>query len=192
MHAYKFKVTLEDQDNFSREIELRSNQSFEDFHNIMLECGDFDGRELASFFLCDSQWRKTLEITLFDMDFEENGDKSPNDEKHQLLTMNNANLKNVINDPHQRIMYVYDFLEMWTFYIELFKVVPADPKATYPRITKSTGKVIKKLKQVPASLSEEDEDHPLKDFEDGLSEDDDELISDDNAILGDDYIDDKF
>lgn len=191
MHVYKFKVALEDQDNFYREIEIKANQTFEELHKTLIECGDFDGTELASFFLCDSQWKKMQEVTLFDMNIDEEDDDAKAEAKPKLLTMENAKLSNVINDPHQKIMYVYDYLEMWTFFLELYKISEADEKLKYPRIVRASGKIIKKLKEIPAD-AEFDEEEMNKDFEDTLAAEDKDFFADDSAFAGDEYLDDRY
>ncbi len=192
MHVYKFKVALEDQDNFYREIEIKANQTFEELHKILLDCGDFDGTELASFHLCDSQWKKMLEITLFDMNMAETDDEDKKAETNNtLLTMDKAKLSNLINDPHQKIIYIYDYLEMWTFFLELYKIAEADEKIKYPRIVKSSGKIIKKIKDIPANLGF-DEDEISKDFEDTMAAEDKEYFSDDSTFAGEEYFDDRY
>jgi hypothetical protein len=191
MHVYKFKVNLEDQDNFYREIEILANQTFEDLHKVIIECGDFEGHELASFYLCDSVWKKMQEITLFDMNIDDEDDKEQIEMKNPLLTMDKAKFKNVINDPHQKIIYIYDYLEMWTFLLELYKISEADEKIIYPRIAKSSGKIIKKLKEIPVDAGFDDEEMG-KEFEDALSSEDKDFLAEDSAFTGEEYFDEKF
>jgi hypothetical protein len=67
MHTYKFRMIVEDQDDFVRDYEIRSNQTFSQLYNIIRQTVTLKGNELASFFICDSKWRKKKEITLLDM-----------------------------------------------------------------------------------------------------------------------------
>jgi hypothetical protein len=132
------------------------------------------------------------EITLFDMNIDEDDDEDEKPElKNPLLTMDKAKLSNVINDPHQKIIYVYDYLEMWTFFLELYKIAEADEKLRYPRIAKSSGKIIKKIKDIPADTGFDEEDI-TKDFEDTLAAEDKEYFADDSTFAGEEYFDDRY
>ena len=41
--------------------------------------------------------------------------------------------------PHQKILYVYDFLKMWIFYIELFEEADENPNDGYPYVKLTFG-----------------------------------------------------
>ena len=81
MNVYKFKVLFENQEDFVREIEILPNQTFEDFHDILLESTGLNGEELASFYICNSGWRKLKEITLLDMSEETEEEEAEEDEE---------------------------------------------------------------------------------------------------------------
>jgi Plasmid pRiA4b ORF-3-like protein len=141
MHVYRFRILLEDVDDFVRDIEISSGSTFEDFHKAILETVDLDGKELASFFLTDARWIKKQEITLVDMgemDAPVRFDEDEDNEKAPLL-MSKCKLADYIDDPHQRMIFAYDFLNMYEFYIELSKIIPAEKKVKYPRCIKSEG-----------------------------------------------------
>lgn len=181
MHTYKFRVLLDDNDQFFREIDVMANQTFEVFHQALGLSAGFDLSEMASFYICDSKWNKQLELCLCDMtspeeeafddDDDEDGKKKPS---LPVRTMCDTRLKDVIIDPHQHIIYVYDFLKMYTFYIELFKIREADEKATYPLIVKSTGMISKPPAPIADDELEEDSAGEIDDedipSEDGLFE----------------------
>ena len=142
MHVYKFRLTLDDSEEFIRDIEMESKHTFEDFHKTIIDAVGFDGSQLASFFVADNSWRKQKEITLLDMadpDLEiESGDI-------QTEMMRNTRLCDFIEDPHQRFIYVYDYLKLWSFYIELLKVQPSEKNIKYPRCVKNIGVLPKKM-----------------------------------------------
>ncbi len=180
MIIYKFKTSFEDYDDFLREIELRADQTFEDFHQAILGNLGLDPGMLASFFICDHRFRKQKEIQLTDIDpaapvgEEEEEDEAPGTESNVLL-MHECFLKDYIDDPHQRLLFVYDYLNRWTFYIELVKIMPAGKNQTYPRFSKSRGPVPLELvatpKQIPGvetpkDFSYGDGDAPLADLSD--------------------------
>ncbi|HPB01905.1 MAG TPA: hypothetical protein PLZ67_03045, partial [Bacteroidales bacterium] len=97
MHAYKFRVTSDENDEFLREIEVLANQTFEDFHKVLVRTCKLAGNELASFYLCDNQWRKRREITLMDMNMESDEDEEKKSEAN--LIMKDVKLNQIINDP---------------------------------------------------------------------------------------------
>ena len=144
--VYRFKIVYEDHEDISREIEIRSGQTFEDFHNTIQEAYNFDNKHNASFYISDERWRKGLEITL----------RSENGTEKKL--MNKAKLGAYIDDPHQKILYIFDPSTQWIYHIELQKIVDEQPKATYPRITKSSGASPKQYKVVVAPAPDEDDE----------------------------------
>lgn len=140
MAVYKFKLTFEDYEDTYRVIEIKSNQVFLDFHKIILESIMFDDKQLASFYMTNDTWRKGQEITLEDM---------TDDPENPIPEMKTAKLSQYINDPHQKIIYVYDFMALWTMRLELFGIeVKENPKFTYPRIGKSVGLAPKQYDKV--------------------------------------------
>jgi hypothetical protein len=142
-------MILEDHDDFLRDIEILPNQTFEDFHKIILSTTGLNGQELASFYTCNSNWRKQKEITLIDMNDEQDvADEVEEDEnipKKHLYVMNESKIRDFIEDPHQRIIYEYDFFNLKTFFIELSKIITADePESAFPRCVKSQGNLPQK------------------------------------------------
>ncbi len=156
MLIYKFKTSFEDHDNFLREVELRADQTFEDFHQAILGNLGLDPGMLASFFICDHRFRKKEEIQL--MDLNQGGAASdeeaadPEAGENKALLMHECVLKDFIDDPHQRMTYVYDNLNQWTFYIELLKIKPGRQGQTYPHFSKSLGPVPRELQATPKQI----------------------------------------
>lgn len=151
MHSYRFRLLYEEQEEFLRDFDVLASQTFLDFHNLIVQSVELKGDELASFFICDKNWRKKKEITLIDMK-QSNEDSIPyedDDEDNKsgrvnripIYEMANVKIKDLIDDPHQRLLYEYDFLNPKTFFIELMKINNADPKEQYPICVKSVGKL---------------------------------------------------
>jgi hypothetical protein len=146
MQAYRFRLLLDEQDDFLRDIEIKPGQTFKDFHDAILQSVELEGNELASFFICDPRWNKQKEITLIDMgvkipdtDFDDDDERKPVQVPIPVMIMEDVKLHEVIDDPHQRILFEYNFLNPRTFFIELTKIVDADPKKTYPVCVKKEG-----------------------------------------------------
>ncbi len=187
MLIYRFKVRFEEQDDFLREIELRADQTFEDFHQAILGNLGLDPGMLASFFICDHRYRKQKEIKLVDQgNTTEPGINDGEDDEmtatERNSVMHKSDLKDFIDDPHQRLIFLYDYLNKWTFYLELQKILPKDKNQTYPRFSRSEGPVPRELTATPRQI-------PGVETQMDFSFDDDEVAPED--ISGLDQIDDE-
>ncbi|MBS1646213.1 MAG: hypothetical protein JST67_02605 [Bacteroidetes bacterium] len=136
MAVYKFRIFFEEDEEVTRDIEIKSSQTFLDFFHIILESIGFDTKQAGSFFVSDEQWRKHDEITLLEEDLEAG-----------VKLMKNAKIATCIEQPNQRFLLLYDKQVQWSFLIELIKLVPEDAKATYPRCIKKMGTAPKQYKQ---------------------------------------------
>lgn len=145
MYYYKFKVYYDEVEDFVRDVEILANDNFESFHKLIYDCTGLQGNEFAAFSICDQKWNKQKEITLLDTtDEDAYVDETPDyDEDDQYSTksnlpkyvMSDALLKDFITDPHQHIMYEYDFMNPKVFYIELQKTLKTDETEGFPRCT---------------------------------------------------------
>jgi len=137
MQAYRFRLLYEDQDDFLRDIEIKPVQTFKEFHDIILKSIEIESNELASFFICDPSWNKQMEITLIDMGVKEPDLSFDDDERKPVNVpipvkiMDDVKIREVIEDPHQRMLFEYNFLNPRVFFIELLKIVDADSKKQY-------------------------------------------------------------
>ena len=161
MIIYKFRITLEENDNYLREIEIKPGQTFEDFHKAILDCSLLSKDEMASFFICDIKWRKHQEITLVKTE-EEDDRRRPISEKPPVKLMSETTLSNCINSPNEQLIYINDFQKVHTFYIELFKIYNSEEKAKFPRCVKKVSDLPKIIKTIPGGeptsfVEEEDE-----------------------------------
>jgi|AntAceMinimDraft_17_1070374.scaffolds.fasta_scaffold02220_7 hypothetical protein len=146
MKIYKFRIYYEQINNFYRDIEIGSEQTFKELHKAIQKVVNFNSKEIASFNIYDNKWNKTSEITLIDMSYKK-GIKKKN---KNLYIMSQAKIGNFINSNSykQRIIYIYDFINLWTFYIKLLEIVSPEPNAIYPRCVTSKGKFIQQEKPV--------------------------------------------
>jgi len=132
MHTYRFRIQSDENEDFVMDVELKANQTFFDFHNAIKQFCNISSNEFASFFICDDKWRKKTEITLVEMEVEEKN----TEEKKVIKEMKDIVLNSVIINPHQKFIYIYDFLNVYTFYIELTHIKEANEKDTYPKLVK--------------------------------------------------------
>jgi len=194
MLIYRFKVINDEVDNFYREIEIKPGNTFQDFHKLLVECINLTPGEMASFYICDSRWNKLQEISLCDLSEEQDSGEEPSNDVKSVKVTADVTLKQSINDPNQRLIYVYDFLKMHTFYIELSKITEGDQKNTYPRCTKSVNDIVrpKKTPSKAADIIEKEEEELIDEEADNFFDDDD-LPADDGSIdLNDGFDDSKY
>jgi hypothetical protein len=151
MLIYRFRITCEEHDGFLREIEIQPNQTFLDFHHILMESADLLHCERASFFNTDKKYVKDREISLkpekrMFRKYDEDLDQVVS-ESRSLPLMKNEKLKNYIEDPHQKMIYEFFGRDIFSFHIELFKIFPSDGITSFPRYTKRIGDLPKKAEQ---------------------------------------------
>ncbi len=172
MATYRFRVTFEEFDDITRDIEIRSTQTFEEFHYAIQNAIGFDSSKPTSFFLSDDNWKKGKEFTTRELS---------EDESDVVFRLKNSRLCDFIIDPHQKIYYLFDTTTPWTFRIELIKIIRDEEiGATYPRCIKSTGEAPLQYKTTSiTALPVPDEDFDIT-IEDETDETDDseELIVD--------------
>jgi hypothetical protein len=157
MAIYRFRVAFEDNEEIFREIEIKSTQNFEDFHSTILQSIGFDNIHNAAFYISDDLWRKGEEIVFHPLTEEEINQRKRKDLPAKKQ-MNKCKMASLIDDPHQKFVYVYDPKTSWTFLIELLKIVADDPKAVYPKCAKTVGEFPKQYKTDNVVVVEEDED----------------------------------
>lgn len=148
MYIYKFRLSFDEVEDFVRDYEILSNQTFLDLHNIIIKSmQNLSSKELASFYIADHRWEKRMEITLMDM--MDDDMQSPDDMPKAVMA--DAVLSDYIDDPHQKLIYEYDFFNMKTFYLELLKTSKSDDASvskSYPKCTHSEGEIPKSFKEL--------------------------------------------
>lgn len=103
--AYKIRAILDVENDVIRDIVIDSSTDLESLHSQIAKAFGFNGQEMASFYRSDNDWNQGEEFPLFDM-----GD---------AVAMKDCNIIDVLNQIGNKMIYVYDFMAMWTFYIEL-------------------------------------------------------------------------
>ncbi|MDE7180265.1 MAG: hypothetical protein K2N88_03605 [Muribaculaceae bacterium] len=129
--VYRFKLVSDEVNNFSREIEIDSENTFLQLRNTILESVNYTKDELDSFFLCNEDWEREEEITLEDM-----GDSASDQD---LFLMENTPLSELIDDEGQKLVFVFDYMTERSFFMELKEIFPSR-KLVEPVCTIKRGK----------------------------------------------------
>ncbi|WP_299209479.1 hypothetical protein [uncultured Dokdonia sp.] len=165
---YRFRVILDTEEDVFRDLEIDQQATLEDLHNAVNQSFGFDGGEMASFYKSDDQWNQGQEISLFDMS---EGDTD-------VRLMSETLVEDVISEAETRLLYVYDFLSMWRFMLELGEIAEREDGITYPNLMYVHGQIPDQAPEITFEAEESDDDI---EFEDGLDIDDlDDLNFDQN------------
>jgi len=158
---YRFRIILDNdtEDDIFRDIEIRESDTLEDLHNVITQSFGFDGSEMASFYISDEQWNQGEEISLFDMS---GGSES-------VRMMNETAISDVVFELQPKLIYIYDFLNMWTFLVELAEIVDINDSTDYPNLMFVHGQV---PDEAPPKVFEADDDDFSSEFDDDLDADD--------------------
>jgi len=156
MALYRFRVTFEDYDDVSRDIDVKSNQTFEDLHKAIHQSTGYNPEYPSSFYISNDQWMKGEEITYM-----------PNQKRidRKIPLMEKIKLSSFIDDPHQKFYYTFNFDRPFDFHVELMKIILDEaPGTTYPAVVRSVGEAPKQFGNVfnPAAAAA---DAPDEDFD---------------------------
>ena len=160
---YRIRVILDTETDVIRDFEIEDTATLEELHDAVSQSFGFAGNEMASFYRSDENWIQGEELPLVDMGVGEE-------------TLNEKPLNNILSENENRLIYVYDFLNLWTFFVELMETADKDHLKGYPSLIFSHG-------EVP-------ETPPDKDFiaEEGFEE----SINEDDDLEEDEFDDNQF
>jgi hypothetical protein len=156
---YKFRVILDAEEDVFRDIAIDENETLEDLHNSIVNAFGFDGNEVASFYTCDDTWNQEEEIPMFDT----------GDIEGEQKIMSDYQLNTILDKENTKIIYVYDFINMWTFLVELAAVEEEEIGTVYPSLLFSHGEL---PEIAPEKQFDAEDDNFYSEFEDDLDEDD--------------------
>ena len=189
MAIYRFKISFEDFDGVTREIDIKTNQTFEDLHRAIHRSTGYNADKPSSFYVSTDHWIKGDEIAIL-----------PNDRKinNGVALMEKSKLSNFIEDPHQKFYYIYNFERPFDFHVELIKIIlENDPKIDYPHLFKSTGEAPKifdsnTIGTIAASTAEASTDFDFLNEMNFVPEDTEELEAmDGRGIMAEEVEDDE-
>ena len=107
---FRLRVILDNdtKEDILRDVELDKNSNLTDLHELILLSFNFSADQMASFYTVDEDWNQINEISL--MNFDESTD-----------SMESTLIADVLNNQNTKLLYIYDFMNMWTFYVELIE-----------------------------------------------------------------------
>ena len=129
---YKIRVILDSKEDVIRTILVNNSINLEELHNIISNSFGFEGKEMASFYRADDEWNQGEEIPLFNMA-----------EAGEEISMQSCILNDTLINENDKLIYVYDFLNMWTFYVEVLDI-NSETKIDLSNIILSVGNIPEK------------------------------------------------
>ena len=168
--VYKFRVILDAEEDIFRDIAILEDDTLEDLHNATFNSFRFDGMEVASFYTCDETWNQEDEISLFDT----------GDVLGEQKIMSDYTLSEILDKENTKIIYVYDFINMWTFLVELAAIEDQVIGNTYPETIFSHGEIPDEAME--KNFESDNADDYNDEFEDGLDDDDLDMFEGDDSF----------
>lgn len=103
----KFRIILNVEEDVLRDIITDSNITLIEFSKIISSEFGFDSSEISTFHHSNENWEQLDEIKIFKIDEEDKiMDKTP--------------ISNFFISKGDKLIFIYDFLNYWTFFIELY------------------------------------------------------------------------
>ena len=104
----RIRTILDVENDVLRDIEIDETSLLKDLHVSITKSYGFEGKEMASFFKTNETWDQGDEMSLIDLGVGKD--------------YSNESLNKLFNSENNRLLYVYDFLALWTFFIEVMEV----------------------------------------------------------------------
>ncbi|CAL2101826.1 conserved protein of unknown function [Tenacibaculum sp. 190130A14a] len=154
---YKVRVILDTQEDVIRTLMVNEKETLESLHFTIAKAFGFDGQEMASFYRTDEEWNQGEEIPLFNMA-----------EAGEGISMATCVLNETLPKVHDKLIYVYDFLHMWAFYVEVIEVSSQEI---------DEAKLLLSVGEVPAEAQEKEfkSEDIMKGFDDEFKDEFDDL-----------------
>tara|TARA_X000001036_G_scaffold126903_1_gene120102 strand:+ start:267 stop:755 length:489 start_codon:yes stop_codon:yes gene_type:complete len=159
---YRIRIILDVKEDVFRDIEIEKTSTLEDLHHAITQSFGFLGNEMASFYKSNESWRQGEELPLESM---ENGSN-----------MRDEPLNKIFTSSQHHLIYVYDFLNLWTFFVELKETADIISSSSYPNLIYRKGDV---PEEAPEKIFEADNE---KEFEANDEEEDIDLDYNDSEF----------
>ena len=150
---YKIRVILDTQEDVIRTIMVNNSINLEGLHLFIAKSFGFNGQEMASFYRTDDEWNQGEEIPLFNMS-----------EFGESISMSTCVLRETLPIINTKLIYVYDFFKMWSFYVEVIEI--NNELLTESKIVLSVGEIPDEAPE-KEFIAEKEEDSFNNEFDDG-------------------------
>ncbi len=158
---YKFRIILDVNDkDVIREIAIAKDFTLEDLHLTILNAFDFEPIEMASFYYTDENWNQQDEIPLFNM----------NEQIGGFTQMKDYKIDFIFTPKNTKMLYVYDFFNLWTFFVEYIGEYNKTVEKDIPLLLFSLGEVPKTAPKKEFEPKPKEEDLDIFEGDDSFDE----------------------
>jgi len=154
--AYRIRIILDVKNDVIRDLIVDKTINLEELHFTIAKAFGFKGQEMASFYQTNDNWEQGEEIPLFDMS-----------ENEISIAMNSFLVSDLFKNVSDKLIYVYDFMALWTFFVELSEI-------------KDT--VEEGLPKIALSFGDVPDEAPEKEFKSEKSSGDFDVFDDENDL----------
>jgi hypothetical protein len=148
----KFRIILNVKNDVLRDIIVDSSISLIEFSNIISSEFGFDSSEISTIHHTDENWEQLEEIKIFKID-------------DQDKIMDNVSISNFFIAKDDKLIFIYDFLNYWTFFVELYEVGEFNINDEKYLTINSIGEV---PKEAPSDIFSKSDETNQIDFDDNL------------------------
>ena len=105
----KLRVILNVKTDVLRDIIIDSKITLKEMSGIISKSFGFDSTEISTFYSTNEDWDLLEEIKIFKIDETD-------------ISMENCLISDLLISTGDKIIFIYDFLNYWTFFVELFEI----------------------------------------------------------------------
>lgn len=158
---FKIRIILDVKQDVIRTIAIEGSQTLEKLHETIANVFGFNGQQMASFYRTDDDWEQGEEIPLINMD-----------DSDDALSMATTTIEQNMDSKGDKLIYVYDFLEMWMFFVEVIEV-SENSSDLLPKLIMTVGDVPEKApeKEFKSKKENGQDSDDDDDFDDEYSSD---------------------
>lgn len=113
------RCVLDVEEDVIRDISISDDKTLENLHHEIISSFMLKPGEMAAFYKTNEVWEQGEEIPLIDMS--DIGESS---------VMHKVNISEIFTDKTSKLIYLYDFMNLWTFYVMVHDVKPDITEST--------------------------------------------------------------
>jgi hypothetical protein len=152
--SLKLRIILDTEEDVLRDVQVNESDPLTDLHELIVKAFQLEPGELASFFKSNDDWDQGEEIGILELSL--TGSDT-------TRVMSDFTLADILNEAGDKMLYVYDYLNLWTFFIDVLSVETEDISES--RLLASVGE---RPKEAPAKEMDAQEDNdPFSSEDDG-------------------------
>lgn len=134
--VYRIKFISDEVDGFLREIKIDSEATFLELNRVILEACGYPDDQMTSFYICDDEWERGVQITREDMGVGESDE--------DVYVMDETPLSDFIEDEGQHLEFVFDPFSDRCFFLDVKETLPGEDLKT-AEITRVKGEAPKQI-----------------------------------------------